>query len=184
LRERRSARHTILRNLFNSTRQLFDTERELHVALTSEQIASILSGLDQTRAATAVEKRRRAPRVKDHGVVKIVPYADGVSRAERTAIMVDFSSRGVAIRCAEPLPSGAHFVLVLQKNPQQTVRLLCAVAHCRKLKDRDFQVGAEFVGLAPADPSAPVSSATMPDDPIANQTRADLATRIAGSILG
>jgi hypothetical protein len=143
------------------------------MALTSEQIATVLSSLGQTRAATGIEKRRRAPRVKSRGVVKVVPYTDGVASAERPAILVDFSSRGVAIRFTEAVPGGAYFVLVLQKNARETVRLLCAVAHCRKVKERDYSIGAEFVGPAGAPEAGPTTSRAR-----------DEAARIAGSILG
>jgi hypothetical protein len=119
------------------------------MALTSDQIAEILSSLGHTRAATAVEKRRRAPRVKHRDILTIIPYMEGVSTAPRQATLVDFSSRGVALRFAEQLPSGMQFVLLLPRTCRQPLRLLCQVVHSQIRSDGAYAVGSEFVGLAP-----------------------------------
>jgi hypothetical protein len=125
------------------------------MALTSDQIAEILSSLGHTRAATALEKRRRAPRVKHRDILTIIPYIGGVSGAQQQATLVDFSSRGVALRFAEMLPMGMQFVLPLPRTLRPPLPLLCQVVHTQLRPDGAYAIGAEFVGLAtPTDPLA------------------------------
>lgn len=142
------------------------------MALTSDQIAEILNSLGQTRAGSALEKRRRAIRVKHRDLVQVIPYVEGLSRVERPAMLVDFSSRGVALRFALNIPAGSHLVLVLQRDKHLPLRLLCEVVHCTPCPDRTFAIGAEYVGLAP--------HAGLELQPTAGS---DEALRIAGSIL-
>src|SRR4051812_6421785 len=115
--------------------------------MTTGQIAGILSGLSSTsRHDAAIEKRRRAIRLKLREMVTIIPFQEGVARTAQTATMVDFSSRGVALHFPRPIIAGAHFVLVLPSVLNKPLQLLCDVVHCRKRSDGKFATGAEFGG--------------------------------------
>jgi len=117
--------------------------------LTTEQITAIIKGVDTSRATGDAERRRRAPRIKHRDNVTVVPCIEGMSRSEQRAIMVDFSSRGVGIRFAKPMPFGSHVVLILPHENNTVLRLLCTVVNCRQRSDGDYFVGCEFIGLAP-----------------------------------
>jgi hypothetical protein len=116
--------------------------------LSSEQIAAIIKGLGEGDTERDTARRRRAARVKHRDVVTIIPYADGLTRTEHKAMLVDFSSRGVAIQFNKLVPSGSQFVLMLPQEAGAPLKLLCSVAHCRPRPAGNYEIGAEFLGLA------------------------------------
>jgi hypothetical protein len=129
------------------------TGPEALMPMTTEQIAAILAGVGRNSDHAAPDKRRRAIRVKHREPVTIIPFQESMARTPLSAMMTDFSSRGVALHLSQAIPAGAHLVLVLQSDARTPVQLLCNVVHCHERSDGKFSIGAEFVGMPPARPA-------------------------------
>ena len=123
--------------------------------MTTEQLAEILAGVGSNTDHVGPHKRRRAIRVKHREPVTIIPFHEGMPRTPIAAMMIDFSSRGVALHLPQAIVAGAHLVLVLPSDVRGPVQLLCNVVHCHSRPDGTFAIGAEFVGIPSAHPATP-----------------------------
>lgn len=125
--------------------------------LSQERFVRVLASL-KPDDGVAVDNRR-SPRVALRSTVLMAPYFDGRPGAAFTVRLQDVSSGGAAVHALRAVPCGSEFILDL---PEQSateagaqvapLRILCRVAHCRRVGQHQFQLGLEFSELwtAPA----------------------------------
>jgi hypothetical protein len=89
----------------------------------------------------------------------MAPYFDGRAGNAFSVRLQDVSSGGAAVHTLRSVPCGSEFILDLPeqsndagKQAAAPLRILCRVAHCRRVGQHQFQLGLEFTELwtAPA----------------------------------
>ena len=125
--------------------------------LSHERFVRVLASLKPDEGVSV--DNRRHPRVALRSTVLMAPYFDGRAGAAFSVRLQDVSSGGAAVHTLRSVPCGSEFILDLpeQTAPDGTtqsapLRILCRVAHCRRVGPHQFQLGLEFAELwtAPA----------------------------------
>lgn len=115
-----------------------------------ESIRSIAKGRDFKKDG------RRAPRIDRTGKARI--QIDGAGPILTVSVR-NYSPRGIGLIHTSKLTVGQQFVLILPRNDQPAMRILCTIAHVQPLSGGEvFAIGAEFtlvLGEAKP-PAAPV----------------------------
>ena len=138
----------------------------------------IESLLDLRRGDEFKQDGRRSKRIEKSGKARI--QLDGVGSVTSARIR-NYSSRGVCLLYTAKLAIGQQFVLMLARNEQTSMRILCTVVHCRGLAGGEvFAVGAEFTLVLGEEKNSP-APATVERHP-AERALAELE-RIRSSIL-
>ena len=110
--------------------------------LSPGMFSRMASILDSTRGTGA--ERRREPRMPVHGTGRLAPPGTPLEHAT-TVYVQDVSLGGASLLASAKLPVGEQLVLVLQAPDGKAMSLLCAVAHCRRMADDIYVVGAQFL---------------------------------------
>lgn len=101
--------------------------------------------LDPVRGGmVAGSERRREPRMAVQGVGKVSTPGAPVESAD-TVHVQDVSLGGACLIASRDLAVGEQLVLVLEGRDGSAVSLLCSVAHCRRVTDDVYTVGAQFL---------------------------------------
>jgi hypothetical protein len=138
--------------------------------LSSEQFTQIINSMKQPSAESGVAQKRRAARV-EHRATVVITYCDfkvspahallvaqgwqaknGAQPSQRPSMTVmvrNLSSRGIGIMHPRKMNAGDQFIIRLSRQDGDPVSLLCSVAHCSRLHDNLFAVGAEFTCILP-----------------------------------
>lgn len=124
--------------------------------LSQERFVRVLASL-KPDDGVAVDNRR-SPRVAMRSTVLMAPHFDGRPGAAFSVRLQDVSSGGAAVHALRAVPCGSEFILDLPEQSNEngkqaaSLRILCRVAHCRRIGQHQFQLGLEFSELwtAPA----------------------------------
>lgn len=101
--------------------------------------------LDPVRGGiVAGSERRREPRMAVQGVGKVSVPGAPVEAADMVHVQ-DVSLGGACLIASKDLAVGEQLVLVLEGRDGTAVSLLCSVAHCRRVTDDVYTVGAQFL---------------------------------------
>ena len=100
--------------------------------------------LDPVRGVAAEPERRREPRMPVQGKGKVAAPGAPVESAD-TVHVQDVSLGGACLIASRDVTVGDQLVLVLEGADGSAVSLLCSVAHCRRVTDDVYMVGAQFL---------------------------------------
>ena len=101
--------------------------------------------LDPVRGGmVSSHERRREPRMAVQGVGKVSVPGAPVESADMVHVQ-DVSLGGACLIASRDLAVGEQLVLVLEGRDGSAVSLLCSVAHCRRVTDDVYTVGAQFL---------------------------------------
>ena len=124
--------------------------------------------LDPVRGGLATSsERRREPRMPVQGVGKVAAPGSPVESADHVHVQ-DVSLGGACLIASRDLAVGEQLVLVLEGKDGSAVSLLCSVAHCRRVTEDVYMVGAQFLhgqgfdGGAPATKKKALTKPSMP----------------------
>lgn len=125
--------------------------------------------LDPVRGGMVTpSERRREPRMPVQGVGKVAIPGAPVESAD-TVHVQDVSLGGACLIASRDLAVGEQLVLVLEGKDGSAVSLLCSVAHCRRVTDDVYTVGAQFLHGQGFDGGTPVTkkkAVTRPTAPV------------------
>ena len=110
--------------------------------------------LDPVRGVAAEPERRREPRMPVQGKGKVAAPGAPVESAD-TVHVQDVSLGGACLIASRDVTVGDQLVLVLEGADGSAVSLLCSVAHCRRVTDDVYMVGAQFLHGQGIDGGAP-----------------------------
>jgi hypothetical protein len=113
---------------------------------TDSQFAEAVELIQSWDAAKSRKDKRRAPRTSIRIPVAIKLGVDADSEWS-TVKLHDISARGAKLETEIALDEGSSFLLRLPNKgaKQNSVPLICRVAHCKPQK-KSFMIGAEFIG--------------------------------------
>ena len=124
--------------------------------------------LDPVRGGMSTpHERRREPRMPVQGAGKVTTPGTPLESAD-TVHVQDVSLGGACLIASRDLAVGEQLVLVLEGKDGSAVSLLCSVAHCRRVTDDVYMVGAQFLhgqgfdGAAPATKKKAMTRPTAP----------------------
>lgn len=136
----------------------------------------LLAALGRLRRDEVQHDGRRATRIERAGKARI--QIDGTGPVVSATIR-DYSSRGIGLIMTSKLAHGQQFVLILTRNEQTNMRVLCTVVHCRPLSGGEvYAIGAEFTLVLGEERKTPAPPVAHP----AEKSLAEL-DRIRSSIL-
>ena len=126
--------------------------------------------LDPVRGGLATSsERRREPRMPVQGVGKVAAPGSPVESADPVHVQ-DVSLGGACLIASRDLAVGEQLVLVLEGKDGSAVSLLCSVAHCRRVTEDVYMVGAQFLHGQGFDGSAPAMKKKAMTKPAAPTT--------------
>jgi hypothetical protein len=148
--------------------------------LLAQDYAEVLAAL-QALTDSKGHERRTTARMEVLAQVKIHPYRDGKTAEAYTCLTRDLSFKGVGLFQAKQAPRGSQFVVVLPRQENDPLTLLCTVMYTRPMADGLYNVGASFnsrydfnakpaveirgSAAAPAAPAKPAPAAAAPPGP-------------------
>jgi len=94
--------------------------------------------------------RRRSPRIRRDGVIRILPYRRGVICPPVQVRLKDLSATGIGLYHTGALDQGSQFIVQLPQADGQTKNLLYRVVRCDADGDR-FDIGSELTCVLSAE---------------------------------
>jgi hypothetical protein len=127
-----------------------------------EQITSTLhrEGAAAAALATPPDPRRREPRVDVRLNVTVIPIGDRLQVAPFDVPLRDLSSGGIGFVHTSKLSLDDQFVVLFPVS-DESVAVLCQVAHYQPLAERQFAVGARFVRVLRHPAGCPTDGTTI-----------------------
>src|SRR5215213_10073757 len=104
------------------------------------EIVAALKALTDTKG----HERRTTARMEVQAQVKIFPFKDGKTTDPYTCLTRDLSFKGVGLFQSRQPARGSQFVVVLPRQENEPLSLLCTVMYARAMADGLYNVGAAF----------------------------------------
>jgi hypothetical protein len=111
--------------------------------LLAQDYAEVLAAL-QALTDTKGHERRATARMEVQAQVKVHPFKDGKTSDAYTCLTRDLSFKGVGLFQSKQAPNGSQFVVILPRQENEPLSLLCTVMYTRPLADGLYNVGATF----------------------------------------
>ncbi|MGF1634240.1 MAG: PilZ domain-containing protein [Phycisphaerae bacterium] len=109
-----------------------------------EQILTIRSDTPTRR------QQRKHPRVGARLKAVIAPCTVDDNGIKPLVVRIrDISARGIGLVSSRRLAKGHQFTLFISQADSKSVRVICAVRHCRALPDGSFTIGASMIAAVP-----------------------------------
>jgi hypothetical protein len=128
------------------------------------QITTSLSGEApaQGGASTAVAgQRRREPRIGINARVTVIPISDSLRIMPFEVPVRDLSAGGIGFIHTDRIGLNDQFAVLLPQG-DESVAVLCEVAHYQPLAERQYAIGARFVRVLRRTAPAAAATTTLP----------------------
>ena len=111
--------------------------------LLAQDYAEVLAAL-KALTDTKGHERRATARMEVQAQVKVFPFKDGKTSDSYTCLTRDLSFKGVGLFQSKHAPRGSQFVVMLPRQENEPLTLLCTVMYSRPMADGLYNVGAAF----------------------------------------
>jgi hypothetical protein len=111
--------------------------------LLGQDYAEIVAALKALTDAKGHERRTTA-RMEVLAQVKLFPFKDGKAADPYTCLTRDLSFKGVGLFQSKHAPRGSQFVVMLPRQENEPLSVLCTVMYSRPMADELYNVGAAF----------------------------------------
>jgi hypothetical protein len=123
--------------------------------LSAEQFETILASLRSYEQGNRTVEKRRAPRVGMRMTAMMVRCgqrrsANGAAPAASEVKIRNISAEGIGLTVSEPIGQGEYVILGFRRSTRELLSILYKIAHCQRLSERTYAVGARFVRVITA----------------------------------
>jgi hypothetical protein len=118
------------------------------VRLSAEQFETILASLRSYDQGNRTVEKRRAPRVGLRMTAMLVRCGqrrgNGSVPVASEVKVRNISTEGIGLTLAEPIGRGEFVILGFRRSTGELLSVLYKIAHCQRLSERTYAVGARF----------------------------------------
>jgi hypothetical protein len=111
------------------------------LARANEQLLTVTRGAEEPDENS---DRRRAPRIKRHKDVVILPCTNGLVTGSIAVTLQDVSARGVGFVHTAPMEKGSQFIFRVPRTDTVPITLLYTVARCVQGPDGRYTIGGQL----------------------------------------